>query len=738
MKRQQMFQPGARLATLSAAAMFAYGCSASSPGEEQVESTATTAAGENGSSTPISDLPFIDSSANTKLLGELLARPTALGETTALHVKLPPPRNRELAQSLVRIVGPVGSPQVMFSSDALARLGVIARSPGPDFFTTFATLPPEQLEILQRNQDEIRSGTFGDVTDESVLFSGRSPVARTINPRIDAASFKVGNLIPINRCLFRPISTQKAWDQALFIRDKEIVQDKDRTWDPCTGHGTKGGVWTFAHLMREMATGSGKTPEAFVTDWLSMWLNDYVVNADTVAARPAMFNQVIQPWATASGVVATLVIDASGHRSVTLSGPLDLDIAPYRLLAIVNRIDLGETVTGPSGYSGNITSLPKTPGELRFIFGVVQPNPWGAGTEASCGRKRFTTIFEYGVPGEGCDTVVAWAKQWTTLQAMSGFTDPYKVQLEAMTESVVVHGAAPAKGNQNAINQIRTNEIALTGPWELREFTLTAEKPASGTDLPINGGLRKHTVAQTPNDGAFSAFGPDPTINNFVNGPVLAGVVLPASNPNHCEASYTVPYSFGGSPFRGGNALIPPTHWEANSITSGSSAARICARHLFSLNTCGGCHQADSGTDGTGGSTSFTHVDPLSSIPVTMSKFLTGGGPTLKFHVADTQLHTAPIWPFADLQRRLERLFELSHCTSCSLIAAIDPGILAEIQTIGPVPIDPGPLASFPFQVGPVTDLGAVSRILDMRAKFGGPASQQPTDLVRTIDSFAE
>src|SRR6185503_13959143 len=322
MKRPQKFQPraslagAAQLATLSAAALLAlHGCSADSPDEDQMQSAAT----ENGSSTPIAQLPFVEASANTQLLGELLARPTALGETTALHVKLPPPRNRELAQSLVRIVGPEGSPQIMFNSDALARLGVIARSPGRDFFTTFATLPPEQLEILQRNQDEIRSGAFGDVTDESVLFSGRSPVARTINPRIDAASFKIGNLIPINRCLFRPISTQKAWDQALFIRDTEIVQDKDRTWDPCTGHGTKGGVWTFAHLMREMATGSGKTPEAFVTDWLSMWLNDYVVNADTVAARPAMFNQVIQPWATASGVVATLVTDSTGHRSVTLS-----------------------------------------------------------------------------------------------------------------------------------------------------------------------------------------------------------------------------------------------------------------------------------------------------------------------------------------------------------------------------------------------------------------------------------
>jgi hypothetical protein len=41
-----------------------------------------------------------------------------------------------------------------------------------------------------------------------------------------------------------------------------------------------------------------------------------------------------------------------------------------------------------------------------------------------------------------------------------------------MTESVARHGAAPAKGNENALNQIRTNEVALAFPWELREFRL--------------------------------------------------------------------------------------------------------------------------------------------------------------------------------------------------------------------------------------------------------------------------
>src|SRR5262249_13332279 len=160
-----------------------------------------------------------------------------------------------------------------------------------------------------------------------------------------------------------------------------------------------------AHLIREMANGSGQTPENFVKDWLSLWLNNYTVNGDTVLARTAMFSQVIQPWATASGVTATPVTGPiTGVRSVHLRGPLDLDIGPYRLVAIVNRIDLGETATGGGTY-GSTTGAPTTAGEMRFIFGVVQPNPWGGGTEATCGRKRFTTIFEYGVPITGCSNV---------------------------------------------------------------------------------------------------------------------------------------------------------------------------------------------------------------------------------------------------------------------------------------------------------------------------------------------
>jgi hypothetical protein len=735
MTRQQKTGLGAAALSLAGAMLAVTACS-SDPPDTEGQAQAAASAGD-GTSVPISQLPFVENATIKGVLGELLARPTALGETTALHVRLPPPQNPELAASLVRIVGPADSPQVLISADALEKLGVIARSPGKEFFTAFATLPPEQLDVLKRNQDEIASGKFGRVTNESVVFEGRSPVARTINPAIDPSIFKPGGgPVPINACPFVPVSTLQNWGQSLFIRDPAIVQDPARTWDPCTGAGTKGGVWTFAHLIREMANGSGQTPEVFVLDWLSRWLNDYTVNSDVVPARTAMFAQVIQPWATASGVTATLITDPSGFRHVQLSGPLNLDIAPFRLNAIVNRADLGAT-GGAGGYGGGVTSQPKNPGELRFLFNVVQPVPWGGGTEASCGRKHFTTIFEYGVPGAGCAAAVNWAKQWTMLQAFPGFTAAYKAQLQAMTESVVVHGAAPTKGNQNAINQVRTNEIALAGPWELREFTLTDEKPALGTDTPSNGALRTHSVAQTPNDGAFPPLPGDPTVNSFVLGTVLPGVVSPVVIPTKCDASYTVPYAVSGVPFRGGNALIGPGHWNTSSVTLASPPPAICARHQFSLNTCGGCHHDDSGTNGLAGSTNFTHIDPLSSIPVTLSKFLTGGGPGLTFPVADPQLG-APAWPFADLQRRLQVLYDLSHCTSCSLVFHLDPQLLVAMQDFGPIPIDPGPINPFPFKVGPITDLAVVQKLLDLRAKFATGTTEEPADFIRRTDTFAE
>jgi hypothetical protein len=738
-------------ATLSGALLALHGCSGSGDGTGEQDQHAIGSGTDtpvpvpvpsDGSSRPVSELPFVNAASNPQLLGELLDKPTALGETTALQVRLPPPTNPDLGGSLVRVIGDVNSPHVLFNSDALVRLGLLGKSPGPDFFTAFATLSSDELTKVQNNQRDLASGRFGQTTSESVLFAGRAATSRTSFPPIDPSQFLPGNLVAINRCAIRPVSTQQAWDQSLFIRSPQVVLDPARTWDPCSGAGTQGGVWTFAHLMREMSIGSGKTPEDFVKDWLSNWLNTYTVNNDPVPARTQMFNQVIQPWETASGGVATLVTDpVTGVRSVNLTRPLNLNIAPYRLLAIVNRIDLGTTTGGGGGGGyGHVTGTPVTAGELRFIFGVVQPNPWGGGNDNTCGKKLFTTIFEYGVPRTGCAAVVNWAQQWSALQAFPGFTPAYLAQLQGMTESVVLHGKAPTKGNQNAINQIRTNEIQLQFPtWELREFTLTNEQPAANIDPPANGPLRTHTVAQTTPENVFNPLGPDINISNFVNGPVTAGLQLPVAVPNRCDSSYTVPFFVPNNiRFRAGNAFtsgpVFADFWKANVPATPNG---ICARHTFSLNTCHGCHRADSGTNGLGGSTNFVHADPLSTIPVTISKFLTGGGPGMTFFVNDTQFG-APAWPFADLDRRLQRLFDLSHCTPCTRVFPMLPKLVDMMQDFGPIPADVDP-RDFPnLRVGPITDLAIVQKVVDLRAQFAGAVRDEPVDVIRAVDSSVE
>src|SRR6185295_3880710 len=111
---------------LTGATLALHGCSGEP--SETTDEEVQAATGENGSSTPISQLPFIDAATNADLLGELLDKPTELGETTALQIKLPPPHNGELASSLVRVIGEVAHPHVVFRSDALVRLGLLGKS----------------------------------------------------------------------------------------------------------------------------------------------------------------------------------------------------------------------------------------------------------------------------------------------------------------------------------------------------------------------------------------------------------------------------------------------------------------------------------------------------------------------------------------------------------------------------------------------------------------------------------
>jgi len=732
---QQLACRSQRFAGLVFGAVLALACSNEiqrpSPGE--AEDTAPNRSTLSARGNSIGNLPWLDAGSVTQTYLQRLGSPTRAGDNAVLHVKLPSPSNERLRASLLRVVGEPSDPVLLFRTDALLKLGILPTSPGPDFFSALLKFEPAQFDERGVNEVALAKGAFGPATREAHLFDNRHLIGRRDGVHVDNRQFIDGDVTPLGACLLRPTSNLAAWEKSLLIRDPSVVLDASRTWDPCSGAGTPGGVWTFAHLMREMAQGSGVSAEQFVWSWLSNWLAPSAINGELPDRHRAssMLQFFILPWAAASGVTVTWSCSPPlGPCSATLSGPLNLDIAPFRLMAIVNRVDLGNTVSGPGGYGGGITTQPVDAGELRFVFSAVQPNPWGAGTEASCGISPFNVIFEYGVPVTGCRNVASWAQRWTELNTFSGFTADYLTQLQAITESVVLHGAAPSKGNQNALNQLRTNEIALSDDWELREFRLTTENPSANTDTPSDGLLRPHTVAQTPNRNNISIFFPQPLVDSFVQNVVVPSVASPVGPlPDHCDAAYTLPYSYLGSAFRGAHAVLVGGHLE---VTSAVTAREICARHLFSLNTCNGCHMDDTAT-------SFTHVEP-GHIPAGLSDFLTGAGTGGTFLAVPGTQFLTPVWRFNDLDRRFQRLYDLAFCTECGFHAILRPDALAKIATLGGVvPIDPLGPVSVKFRIGPITDLATLAAIYKARDSLvSGARVDVPVDFVRRAETISD
>jgi hypothetical protein len=248
-------------------------------------------------------------------------------------------------------------------------------------------------------------------------------------------------------------------------------------------------------------------------------------------------------------------------------GRLDLARAPLRLLAIVNRIDVRDLAAGRAG-------------EGRFVFGVLDP----AGRPAP-----FTLIVEYALPGATEADVLSWARAWHALGALPFPSEAYNAALQRITRRFSARGARPGAPNGSALDAIRTDEIALAPAWELRQFRLSKTGAA----------LEPAPVDLTP-DGSLDG---SPQLADFVD----------ASAAAIRGGSYAVPSSFEGAPFQGAASINALTAWNAPGIVDGE------ARHLFSLNTCNGCHgAAETGTE-------FLHVFPRpSGVPAALSGFLLG------------------------------------------------------------------------------------------------------------------
>ena len=219
-------------------------------------------------------------------------------------------------------------------------------------------------------------------------------------------------------------------DRELMIRALSVVDDPIRTGFTGPEDDARTGVWTFAHLMQQMAPSPAEAP-AMVEHLLETWLSDQTINQFTVRARPRLQTMVLDSWPR------------------TEDGALDLRRAPLRLQAITNRIDLRNLELGRAG-------------EGRFVFGVLGPTglPF-----------PFTIILEYRLPASTTADVQRWAEAWHALGALSG--EDYNVALQAIIERFAGRDAEPGRPNGSAFGQLRTNENTLAQPWELRQFELS-------------------------------------------------------------------------------------------------------------------------------------------------------------------------------------------------------------------------------------------------------------------------
>ena len=508
-------------------------------------------------------------------------------------------------------------------------------------YSGFANVDTTALAVRNRNEANLIS----EFKIQSVpTFDGRAMAGSAAPRAFDLANFQKGIAVAFDpSIIFAPASPSPA--KTLLINDPSVVGtgDPTRTWDPCSGVGTQMGAFTFGRLMTEMANQpmTGITPSNFVMQWLRTWQVNQTVNTFNVPARTNINTQIINPWLAASGGVS-----------------LNLGIAPFRLLAIVNRLDLR---TGSSTYGGSTGNA----GELRFVFGAVK------GSGRTCQLLPFTVIFEYGVPIQGCAQVRSWAQQWVALNGLALGSAAYNAALQALTDQVVLRNKGPGKPNGSALNQLRTNEIALASPWELREFTLPT---------PISF-LRETPVAQTP-DRSFNAADP------FWSGSTLFDALVAGGPP-------VVPPIFFGTPFQGGAAPVTGNNlsyvWMTSTLdlNPANPGNFNNARFNRSLNTCNACHAGETRTV-------FTHIDPMTPIglPAALSGFLTG------ISVTDPAGFGAPTRAFNDLARRQADLVGVANSV-CLAFPRIQPELVQRAIDGGPLPIE---LVSQP--VAPIAEQG--------------------------------
>lgn len=222
----------------------------------------------------------------------------------------------------------------------------------------------------------------------------------------------------------------------LVDRDRELlVTDRAVIGGARSDSANAAAPWSFRHAIEALAAVSATDPATFVNAWLATWQQPSTLASEgslALSARPDVQKELVCPW-----LRLTPENGCDDTCAQCTSSKLDLSRAPFRLLAIVNRLDLAETTTGckPEASEG------------RLVFVATKP---GTTTPLS-----FNAIFEYAVNGTAAGDPAAWH----ALGALDG--DRYAAALEKLTRTFT---------DTAVLGQLRTSENVGSTSWELRQF----------------------------------------------------------------------------------------------------------------------------------------------------------------------------------------------------------------------------------------------------------------------------
>lgn len=301
-----------------------------------------------------------------------------------------------------------------------------------------------------------------------------------------------------------PAGCHVSTSRELMIKSTTVVDDSIRTVFNPSSADARNGVWTFKHLMENMAATPADAP-AMVEAMLDTFTTPQTINGFTVDARPGMQNTILASWPR------------------TVDGALDLARAPLRLQAIVNRFDLRDLSSGDAG-------------EGRFVFSFVDPF-------FTFFPLQATLILEYKLPAATDQDVQDWASSFHALGAMQ-FGESYNAALQAITERFAGRNARPDHPNGSAINAVRSNEIdfGFNGIWQMRSFALSA----------TSGRLEPDPLVLTPD-------------RSFNNTSTLASYINDNQDAIIAE-KHTVPALFNGQPFQAGAVFNDLSAWFAPGV----------------------------------------------------------------------------------------------------------------------------------------------------------------------------